>query len=306
MTEKSRILLVDDDDFIQLVIGENLSKLGYEVDLAQDGQEAWEKISRDPKAYDLILLDKMMPRMDGITLLKLIRGENSLSMLPVVMLTGADRAEDIVEGLAAGAYYYLIKPATQEVLSSVVKSALEESLRKRELLERIGQQQKNMCLLQRAVFTFRTLQEARDLALLLADISMNPERTVSGYSELLINAVEHGNLCISYAEKGKLLSENRWMEEVEARLKSPAYAKRLVNVVLEKVDDLLKVTITDQGKGFDWRQYLHFDPARAFDLHGRGIAMSHGLSFDKLEYLGIGNSVEATVRLKRLDEETGI
>lgn len=298
MSEKPKLLLVDDDDFIQLVIGENLAKLGYEVDIAQDGQEAWEKISLAPKSYDLILLDKMMPRMDGITLLKRIRADSSMAGLPVVMLTGADRAEDIVEGLAAGAYYYLIKPATQEVLSSVVKSALEESFRKRELLERIGQQRKNLCLLQKAVFSFRTLQEARDLALLLADISMNPEKTVSGYSELLINAVEHGNLGISYAEKGRLLSEDRWAEEVEARLKSPAYADQSVEVVLEKAGDALTVTITDQGQGFDWRKYMQFDPARAFDLHGRGIAMSSGLSFDKLEYHGKGNSVETTVRLR--------
>lgn len=297
MSEKSRLLLVDDDDFIQLVISENLTALGYEVEVAQDGQEAWEKIDHDPKGYDLILLDKMMPRMDGISLLKLIRADSRLNEIPVVMLTGADRAEDVVEGLAAGAYYYLIKPATQEVLSSVVKSALEESLKKRELRERIGQQRNNMRMLQHATFSFRTLKEARDLALLLADVSMNPERTVSGYSELLINAVEHGNLGITYAEKGRLLSEDRWAEEVESRLNSPQYAQHKVEVLLDKEPDSLIVTITDQGKGFDWQKYLQFDPARAFDLHGRGIAMSSGLSFDRIAYLGNGNSVVTTVKL---------
>jgi DNA-binding response OmpR family regulator len=298
MSEKSRILLVDDDDFIQLVIGENLAQLEFAVDIAKDGQEAWEKISINPQAYDLVLLDKVMPRMDGITLLKKIRADKNLTELPVVMLTGADRAEDVVEGLAAGAYYYLIKPATQEVLSRVVKNALDESNRKRELLNRIGQQKSNLRLLHSAAFAIHTLQEAKDLALLLADISMNPERTVSGYSELLINAVEHGNLGITYADKSKLLSEGKWTDEVELRLQSPAYADKQVEVVLDKVADQLKVTITDQGQGFDWRKYVQFDPDRAFDLHGRGIAMSKVLSFDRLEYLGNGNSVVATVQLK--------
>lgn len=297
MPAKSRLLLVDDDDFIQLVISENLAALGYEVEIAQDGQEAWEKIDHDPKGYDLILLDKMMPRMDGISLLKLIRGDNRLNEIPVVMLTGADRAEDVVEGLAAGAYYYLIKPATQEVLYRVVKSALEESLKKRELHERIGQQRNNMRMLQHATFSFRTLQEARDLALLLAEVSMNPERTVSGYSELLINAVEHGNLGITYAEKSRLLSEDRWLEEVENRLNSPLYSRHKVEVLLDKEPDSLIVTITDQGQGFDWKKYLQFDPARVFDLHGRGIAMSSGLSFDQIAYLGNGNRVVTTVKL---------
>lgn len=298
MSVKPKLLLVDDDEFIQLIIGENLAQLGYEVDIAHDGLEAWEKINLDPKGYDLVLLDKMMPRMDGITLLKQIRADSRMSGLPVVMLTGADKAEDIVEGLAAGAYYYLVKPATQEVLSRVVKNALEESLRKRELQERIGQQRNNLRLLQRAVFSFRTLKEAKELALLLSDASMNPERTVSGYSELLINAVEHGNLGISYAEKSQLLSEDRWAEEVELRLQSPEHSAQVVEVVLDKGADALTVTITDQGRGFEWQKYLQFDPARAFDLHGRGIAMSKGLSFDSLEYLGKGNSVVTKVKLE--------
>lgn len=298
MSEKIKLLLVDDDDFIQLVIGENLAKLGYEVDIAQDGQEAWEKISIDPKGYDLVLLDKMMPEMDGITLLRRIRADSRMTGLPVVMLTGADKPEDIVEGLAAGAYYYLVKPATQEVLSRVVKSALEESLRKRELQEHIGQQRNNLRLLQRAVFSFRTLKEAKDLALLLSEVSMSPERTVSGYSELLINAVEHGNLGITYAEKGRLLSEDRWADEIEQRQLSPQYSNQTVEVVMDKGPDTFTVTITDQGQGFEWNKYLNFDPARAFDLHGRGIAMSSGLSFDKLEYQGKGNSVVTTVKLK--------
>jgi DNA-binding response OmpR family regulator len=298
MPEKFRILLVDDDDFIRLVIGENLAQLGYRVDIAQDGQEAWEKISLNPKEYDLVLLDKNMPGMDGITLLKRIRADSSMAELSVVMLTGADRAEDIVEGLAAGAYYYLVKPATQEVLSRVVKNALQESMKKRELLERIGQQRNNLRLMRRAIFSFRTIKEARDLALLLADVSMNPERTVSGYSELLINAVEHGNLGISYAEKSQFLSEDRWAEEVELRLQSPLHAAQMVEVVVDKGADTFTVTITDQGQGFKWQKYMQFEPERAFDLHGRGIAMSNGLSFDHLEYLGKGNSVVTTVRLK--------
>jgi len=299
MSEKSNILLVDDDDFIQLVIGESLVRLGYSVDIAKDGLEAWKKISLHPKAYDLVLLDKVMPQMDGITLLKRIRADANLTDLPVVMLTGAGYPEDVVEGLAAGAYYYLIKPATQEVLSSVVKNALEESLRKRSLLERVGQQRKTMSLLQQAVFSFHTLQEAKELALLLADVSMNPERTVSGYSELLINAVEHGNLGITYAEKGRLLAEGRWAEEVENRLQSPLHAGQKVEVVIVRSADTLTVTIRDQGEGFDWHRYLQFEPERAFDLHGRGIAMSRVLSFDQLEYLGNGNSVVATVQIKK-------
>jgi hypothetical protein len=201
--------------------------------------------------------------------------------------------------LAAGAYCYLIKPAPLEELSGVIKNALEESVRKRNLLELVGQRRKTMGLLQQAVFTFRTLQEAKELALLLAEVSLNPEKTVSGFSELLINAVEHGNLGITYAEKGQLLAEGRWEEEVEKRLQSPRYAENTVEVMLVKSADTLSVKITDQGKGFDWEKYLLFEPERAFDLHGRGIAMSKVISFDQMEYQGNGNSVVVIVQIKK-------
>lgn len=298
MTAKSKLLLVDDDDFIRLLIGENLAQLGYQVDTAQNGLEAWEKLEASPHDYDLILLDKNMPRMDGIALLKRIKADERLTELPVVMLTGADRPEEIVEGLAAGAYYYLVKPATLEVLARVISNALAEQLRKRELRDLVGQQKYNFHQLQHAKFSFRTLDEAKDLALLLADISMNPELTVSGYAELLINAVEHGNLGISYAKKGQLLDEDRWEDEIQNCLQLPAYADRRVEVVLTKGPDAVVVTITDQGDGFDWHKYLTFDPERAFDLHGRGIAIAKSLSFDSLEYRGKGNSVVATVLLR--------
>jgi hypothetical protein len=88
-----------------------------------------------------------------------------------------------------------------------MKNALDECQKKNDLRELLGQQRNNLNLLHRAEFRYRTLSEARDLALLLADASMDPMRTINGYSELLINAVEHGNLGISYAEKSILLSD---------------------------------------------------------------------------------------------------
>ena len=61
--------------------------------------------------------------------------------------------------------------------------------------------------------------------------------------------------------------------------------------------DKVRVVIRDEGQGFDWQQYLDMDPARAFDTHGRGIAMSRMISFDAVEYRGNGNEVEVTVSI---------
>jgi CheY-like chemotaxis protein len=294
------LLLVDDDEFIRTLTQDVLENCGYGVDTATDGLAAWEKLDQAPARFDLVLLDKHMPRMDGIALLKLIKADARFKELPVVMLTGDNRQQDIIEGLAAGAHYYLTKPSTEEVLKLVIKNALDERQQKRDLRALLGQQKNNLNLMHRAEFRYRNLSEARDLALLLADASMNPERTLNGYSELLINAVEHGNLGISYAEKSALMAEWRWAEEVKARLQHADYADRFVEVTLEKRDNASRVTITDQGNGFDWQSYIDFTPERVFDLHGRGIAMSKAISFDTLEYVGKGNCVVTTVILPGL------
>ncbi|MCX7172218.1 MAG: response regulator [Proteobacteria bacterium] len=293
----ARLLVVDDDEFFRSLTQETLKESGYEVETAEDGLAAWEKIDRSPVQFDLMLLDKQMPGEDGISLLKRIKSDDRFKELPVIMLTSDNRQQDIIEGLAAGASYYLIKPSSEDVLLLVIKNALDEFRKKSDLRKLIGKQANSLNLLRRADYCYRTLAEATDLALLLADASMNPARTVNGYSELLINAVEHGNLGITYAEKGQLISEGRWEEEVAVRLQDPGYSNRLVNVTLEKKADASIVTIADQGQGFDWQKYVEFSPERVFDLHGRGIAMSRAMSFDSLEYLGNGSRVVATVRI---------
>lgn len=293
----ANILLVDDDEVFRRLTTKILEKCGYRVETAVDGMDAWEKICSDPHRFDLMLLDKQMPRLDGISLLRRVRADRRFDDLPAVMLTADRYKDDLIQGLAAGAICYLVKPAGRGILEHTIKNVLTESQQKRELRKLIGQQASYMKLLRRAQFSFKSLAEANDLALMLAEVSMNPARTLNGYQELLINAVEHGNLGITYAEKGQLLLQDRWADEVEARLQRPEYAERDVSVRLEKTASALIVTIADQGQGFDWKPYIQFSPERAFDLHGRGIAMSTAVSFDCLEYQGAGNIVVATVNL---------
>ena len=294
----AKILLVDDEEFLREALAEKLLDLGYSVDTAADGVEGWEKISQAENSFDLILLDKNMPRMNGIELLLQLKAHSRLADVPVVMLSGAGEPEQISEGLAVGAFYYLTKPTQLHVLESVIKNTLLDAKHRLELRTRLSQQINGLLLVRRAEIVYRNLAEAADLALLLADASLDPHRTVNGYSELLVNAVEHGNLGISYQEKSRLLLAGGWREEVESRLRSPQYAELFVSVLLEKTPTALVVTITDQGAGFDWENYLAFSTERAFDLNGRGIAMSKALSFDALEYLGKGNSVRTTVQFR--------
>ncbi|MDR1995114.1 ATP-binding protein [Azonexus sp.] len=132
---------------------------------------------------------------------------------------------------------------------------------------------------------------------LLANTAPEPARVVLGLSELMLNAVEHGNLAIGYQEKSQLIKFGRLQQEVASRLDDPRFAARRVEIEVRRVADELSFLIRDQGVGFDWHGYLEMRPERAFDTHGRGIAMSRMVSFDRLEYRGCGNEVEAVIRL---------
>ncbi|MBF0447872.1 MAG: ATP-binding protein [Magnetococcales bacterium] len=145
---------------------------------------------------------------------------------------------------------------------------------------------------------FQNLTDARQLAQQLARLAPDFERTVSGLQELMINAVEHGNLEISYADKNRLIQENRLEQEIDHRLSLDEFSNKVAVITWEKRDDIIVFTVKDQGKGFDWKLYLEVDMERVEHAHGRGIAMSRLVCFDQLNFNECGNEVTATVLLK--------
>ncbi|MDP2828343.1 MAG: response regulator [Sulfuricellaceae bacterium] len=295
MNDPTRILLAEDAEIIASIIQDLLSAQGYEVTVCADGLVAWEHLQKDGPGYDVILLDRSMPHMDGMELLGRIKSDPAIAHIPVIMETAQADRESIREGLAQGAYYYLTKPFEAEVLLAVVSAALQQSRDLREMVESVRRAERPLALMQTGCFRFHNLDEGRLLANYLARACPEPERAIHGLQELLVNAVEHGNLAISYAEKGALLLEGGWQEEVQRRLRLDQYCERYVEIHFQRQPGSLAFTIQDQGDGFDWQGYLDFSPDRAFDLHGRGIAMARKLSFDHLEYRGNGNTVIATI-----------
>ncbi len=291
------LLVVDDEPLNQEIISEYLLDSAYSLKTADDGASAWSMLEAHPEMFDAVLLDRMMPNMDGIEVIERMKAHPELSRVPVIMQTAAAAKDDVVSGLRAGAYYYLTKPFDEEVLRSIVDAAVEDYRRNRALVSQVQGQDGVLQLMQGAEFSVRTLDDARSLAAFVANACPQPERVVMGFSELLVNAVEHGNLEITYAEKSRLNSTGEWEQEVHCRLADPRYADKRVRVTLARADDKLLVRIVDQGRGFDWQPFLEMDPARAFDSHGRGIAMARMLSFDRIEYLGAGNQVEVQINL---------
>jgi CheY-like chemotaxis protein len=299
----AKLLVVDDEPINLEIIGHCLED-EHQLAFAEDGLEAWAMLEASPQAYDGVILDRMMPRMDGMEVLRRLKADKRFRDVPVIMQSAADSSEQVAEGLAAGAWYYLAKPYAPKALRSIVNAALDDRRNRKDLAQIGGKLQTILDLADLACFRFRTLEEVSVLSSTLAQMCPHPETVAMGLSELMLNAVEHGNLGIDYAEKGRLIEDGLWQDEVERRLANPAQTRRHASVELQRDSEYLSFTIRDQGPGFDWQRYLDLDPSRAFDSHGRGIAMARHLAFASMEYRGTGNEVWVRVALADPTDET--
>jgi CheY-like chemotaxis protein len=288
MSALAHILVVDDEPLNLEIITEYLGELAYRLTSFESPLAAWAHLQAiDSPDYDLILLDRMMPGMDGIQLLKAIKAEARFRKIPVVMQTAASSPEEVAQGIAAGAMYYLAKPYSGRELRAIVESALVE--RVHWFVETAPD------IAHGSVFEFASLEEARTLAARLASLCPEPQAAALGLAELFINAIEHGNLEISYSEKTSMRLAGNWESEIERRLLLPEYSARKVRVELEISETAMVFIISDCGQGFDWHPYMSIAPERVYDPNGRGIAIAHQLCFDHLEYRGCGNVVAARI-----------
>ncbi len=291
---RKKILSVDDDTLNRDILTEYLTEGGYEVVEADDGDTALALLN-DVDDIEAIVLDRMMPRMNGMEVLKAVKRDPRFSDIPVIMQSAATARDQIVQGVKAGVYYYLTKPYEDQMLLAIVGAALQDAALKKKLRAEVSQHRRVMGLMEQARFRFRTPEESRNLAFLVANCFPEPEAAVYGLNEMLINAVEHGNLGISYDEKTQLILEGRLLEEIDRRLNLSENREKWAYLSFEFSDRFLSVRIKDRGAGFEWRQYLEISPERATHPHGRGIATLRLMSFTSVEYLGCGNEVLCTV-----------
>ncbi len=297
-----RILLVDDDELNLDVLTELLKDEPYQLIPARNGQEALQILGEDPDGFTAMVLDRMMPEMDGLEVMSRLKSDERLKWIPVVMQTSASAPKEICEGMEAGVFFYLTKPYEQHVLTRIVHAAVEEGLKWKEISRNLGLQAHSLGFLRHGTFQVQTMEEGYDLALLLAQLCPDQEKAAFGLNELLSNAVEHGNLAISFEEKSSLQETDQWEAEIHRRLTLPQHRHKFVLVEYERIPDGIQFRITDQGEGFHWEEYEEIRADRLLASHGRGIAMAKALSFDHLEYQGTGNQVVCTIKTPTVED----
>lgn len=119
---KERILLVDDEEDILTLMKYNLEKDGFRVDCAASGEAAL-RIARE-NVPDLILLDLMLPGMDGLDVCRILKNDSNTKRTPIIMVTAKGEDSDIITGLELGAEDYITKPFSPKVLAARVRAVL--------------------------------------------------------------------------------------------------------------------------------------------------------------------------------------
>jgi len=123
MTEKKKkILVVDDSQDMRIILSMRLKINGYDVIIAEDGQEGLDRARMD--APDLIILDLMLPKIDGYAVCRMLKFDDKYKNMPVIILSALDQQEDREKAVGSGADAYFIKPFDLELLLNKIRSLI--------------------------------------------------------------------------------------------------------------------------------------------------------------------------------------
>ncbi|WP_295695972.1 hypothetical protein [uncultured Maricaulis sp.] len=153
-------------------------------------------------------------------------------------------------------------------------------------------------------FSIQTREQASDVAILLGRATPRPCATAVGLYVLLANAIEHGNLGFDPSDKAKGLAEGNWERKLSKRMTESLYEDRRVKLRFQRGGRILSFIIQDDGEGIDAETAEMADPSRA-GYRGKGIKLAKSMGFGQVNYLGVGNTVEAAVLLPQAAETTG-
>jgi response regulator RpfG family c-di-GMP phosphodiesterase len=268
----------------------------YNIISTDDGEDGFSLLLNRPEQFSAIILGQNIRNINSVRLLHKINSCSSLKTIPVIMEAATGTLEEMEICIRAGVRYFIPKPIDKNTLPELINTAIRDQERYTEI-EQLVFTSKPLNTMVEAKFKIKNLYDVQLLSALLANECPSPRLAAVGISEILINAIEHGNLGITYAEKTKLHETSEWLAEIERRLALPENHDKYVDVNFNKTNGRIIIRIKDQGQGFDWRQFQTLDSKRVFDNHGRGIIMARNLAFEDLIFHGVGNDVECIIPL---------
>ena len=225
--EPPRILVVDDSPVNRMLLARTLGDQGHLVTTAEDGRQALELLKGDARtAFDVVLLDIVMPEVDGYAVLADIKGDDALRHLPVIMITAVDELDSVVRCIEAGATDYLPKPFSAAVLEARINASLaEKRLRDLELeyLEQVGRVTAAAAAVEEGLFDLDELDEparrsdalgqlARVFQRMAREVRAREERLQQQVTELRIE-IDEARQAAKVAE----VTETEYFKELRAQ-----------------------------------------------------------------------------------------
>lgn len=301
MTSAPHVIVIDDDLSVLSMVSEMLASHGMLVHTFSDGRRALQALE-DPASpsFDLVISDINMEGMNGFDVIHRVKAIHG--KLPVVLMTGTATLDYAVRAMRMGAANLFQKPLSmRELVNSVFH--LVELHRELRLAEA------SLKGLVREERQFLYTSAALDIPSLVVHLTdrlvqqgfaeaTNVDVFAMAYHEALMNAHEHGNLELESHLKADLFNaEDAYGALLQQRLKDPAYASRLIEVVAEMKPDTYTVSIRDQGRGFDSDRCFRFSDENIAKQFGRGLAMIH-LVMDEVTFHHRGTEIRMVVRKK--------
>ena len=291
LSVSERILVVDDEQSILHAMAEAIGLLNLTVITAQNGDDAWKKFEEEKP--DIIVTDVRMPHRDGLTLTSQIKAYDP--SCPVIVVTGFGSEDAAISALKAGASDYLVKPFQFTALRQAVERAcaLVRAKKADEQIVPIVDQVEG-------TFVLGNIPEMVGNVLTVALRTLHgclSEKQILGLrvalQELLINAMEHGNLQISSDEKQAALCDDTYEELLQTRRENPNYQCRRVYLSFchHVVKGMVEFRVVDEGDGFDWECLMrNAQQLPTASGSGRGVFLVRTLIPD-CTYVGKGNEV---------------
>ncbi len=284
-----KILIVEDEYPVRDVLKIALSENGYMVYEAENGKQGIQMfIDNIP---DIVLTDVKMPGISGIEVTKKIK--EAQPDADVVIMTGYGSEELVIEAIRAGATNYLKKPVSFDELFNI----FDHIIFKRENRKRFE------VIKEGVIYEKKTVTINNDISKIWGIVNqvlynippVLGEKTIEGLKlglyEILVNAIEHGNLGITAKEKEESLKNTSYSDLMNSRMNMANEKNR--TVMIHSVYEVKKLTIEiiDQGVGFNYKELKTLaDTETLMGIHGRGIILT-SLYYDKLEFKGPGNTV---------------
>ena len=246
---------------------------------------------------DILIIKLLGSSSEVLEKVELLNEKSIPGTIHVILYAPEADHELIAQCADFNIFAVLIEHTPPEVLTSIVKSCYSSICLVNKLKKEVIERRSAIGGIRAGHFEIRTPNEAYNLATMLSVTSPDPKTLSGGLFELMSNAIEHGNLEIGYDLKTDLLNQSKYYQEIENRLNSDNYRDKKVTILFNRDDKKITFTIKDEGKGFNPKPFMSFDPKRMLDAHGRGIAMTVASNFSSVKYNEIGNEVTCELEI---------